>query len=955
MHGSARLPHTYPVGDYDLDRLGPAEFENLTQALALKVFGVGVRVYGAGRDGGRDATSRHRLDFPDGSIWDGYTVIQAKFRHRQGDPTSNARWLRNEIRKELASWSDPLGGRQAKPENILFVTNVILSAVPDRGLDQVETVFDDFHKRLPLARRAIWHYDHLCRLLDDAPAIRNAFAGLITPGDVLSNLHRTLEGSAVDLGGLLRRHAAKELLAEQWVRLGQAGSKGNEKLLLGQVAVELAAERLVANDKLERIPAVDHVLSVGNSVLRRSVRPDKSPHMVLVGGPGQGKTTVSQLVCQAYRVALLEDGSEFGPEVESALATLRQHLASLGLALPVARRWPLRIDLSRFADALAGGEGISLLKYMASLVSDRAEDTITGSQLHTWLRAWPWLIVLDGMDEVAASHLREVIVERVSDLLVDAASLDADLLLIATTRPRGYAGEFTPDRYEHLTLAELGVSEALNYARKLADVRHSDDPDMHRNVLERMTEAAAEDLTARLMRTPLQVTIMSLLLEGRPRVPQHRHGLFEAYYETIYNREVGKPGSTGRLLEQHRRTINALHEQVGLLLQKRAEGVGQAEPILSQAELRTITYGRLISEEFSESDAHKLSEKIVRAATDRLVLLVPKEEQDLGFEVRSLQEFMAARALLTGSDVQIMHRLEILATSSHWRNTWLLAAGRLAALRDHLIDGLIAMLGRIDADDYLMVQLAPGADLAIDLLDDGFASNSPRVERLLLKQAVETLRKPLDVTTTRAADSLQRVSLEGSDGAAAMVADVALQALSGDPPQKVTAAVMLQRWSNSSGTLATLGKQRVPSLKRALGSSHYAAYRLHFLAFSADRNTPRTRRLGTMADPFMGANDLQESDREALQRLMEGLRRIPVESVETMDVDVNGRLPVAVVSRLGTVDQDILDRALSREGVADFVAGRMLSIGPREWAMSSALTVLFRDWLQRRPVADALP
>jgi len=201
------------VADYDLTRLGTGEFEHLAQALAAKVFGASVRIYGAGRDGGREAATNASATMPDGQEWSGYTVVQAKYRARSGSVAENADWLRNEIRKELTAWTDEDRPRKRKPDNLLFVSNVTLSAVPGHGVDQALGVADDFADKLRLDSLAVWHHDHLCRLLDDSPGIRTAFAGLITPGDVLEELRRVLTGRAGHLGGVMHRHAAKELLA----------------------------------------------------------------------------------------------------------------------------------------------------------------------------------------------------------------------------------------------------------------------------------------------------------------------------------------------------------------------------------------------------------------------------------------------------------------------------------------------------------------------------------------------------------------------------------------------------------------------------------------------------------------------------------------------------------------------------------------------------------------------
>jgi hypothetical protein len=44
------------VHDYPLEELGPRAFEQLAVALSLKVLGAGVEAFGAGADGGREAT-----------------------------------------------------------------------------------------------------------------------------------------------------------------------------------------------------------------------------------------------------------------------------------------------------------------------------------------------------------------------------------------------------------------------------------------------------------------------------------------------------------------------------------------------------------------------------------------------------------------------------------------------------------------------------------------------------------------------------------------------------------------------------------------------------------------------------------------------------------------------------------------------------------------------------------
>lgn len=117
------------MADYDLTRLGAAEFEQLVQALAVRVLGPAVRVYGVGPDGGRDATAREPLEVPGASQpWTGYTVIQVKFRHRPGTPQSNATWLSQQVRDEFDAWVSRARSGRPAPDNLLVATNVVLSS-----------------------------------------------------------------------------------------------------------------------------------------------------------------------------------------------------------------------------------------------------------------------------------------------------------------------------------------------------------------------------------------------------------------------------------------------------------------------------------------------------------------------------------------------------------------------------------------------------------------------------------------------------------------------------------------------------------------------------------------------------------------------------------------------------------------------------------------------------------
>jgi hypothetical protein len=86
--------------DYDLSRLSNRSFEHLVQALAARVLGPGIVVFGDGPDGGREATFERKVPYHssvDG--WDGYGVVQAKYRQRSGDTHQDGSWAVDQLKE----------------------------------------------------------------------------------------------------------------------------------------------------------------------------------------------------------------------------------------------------------------------------------------------------------------------------------------------------------------------------------------------------------------------------------------------------------------------------------------------------------------------------------------------------------------------------------------------------------------------------------------------------------------------------------------------------------------------------------------------------------------------------------------------------------------------------------------------------------------------------------------
>ncbi|MFD3843932.1 tetratricopeptide repeat protein [Streptomyces sp. NPDC058642] len=186
--------------DYALTHLGPHRFEELSQALALSKLGPSVKIFGDGPDGGREASFEGLRHFPTPDApWNGYGVLQAKFRSRPESTAKNAQWLIRHMTAELEAWADPDSNRVRKgrvPEYLLIVSNVVLSSNPGSGgIDRVEAELWARARELalPLKGLEVWHHDKICRLLDGSRDIRHANADAVLAGDVLARLYEFVE------------------------------------------------------------------------------------------------------------------------------------------------------------------------------------------------------------------------------------------------------------------------------------------------------------------------------------------------------------------------------------------------------------------------------------------------------------------------------------------------------------------------------------------------------------------------------------------------------------------------------------------------------------------------------------------------------------------------------------------------------------------------------------------
>ena len=779
--------------DYALNRLSPREFEHLVQALATKLIGPGIVVFGDGPDGGREATFDRKIPFP--SIvdpWDGYGVIQAKFLQRPKGAPEDGNWAITQLSDELQKYVDT-GRDLPQPEYFIFATNAVLTPFHKRGSkDRLLTLLEEFKTKSRLKDYRVWDYDQICTFLDADADVRKAYAGFVTPGDVLAEIIGETNAYPSDMESTLVTFLQKELLSDEFVNLEQAGHDVEERIPLARVFVDLptldesAAYRVQYEDGFdppshesqiqnakdkgfikeilaassERLDPASSGIHAMEQGLEPTVPQEVRGRFVLIGGPGQGKTTLGQFVCQIFRASIISQrpSQTLSAETRKALSIISTHCEREGMNDAVVPRFPFRLILNDFASALSDSspnQVHSVYAYLARQITKRTEKPITADALLQFLAHYPSVIIFDGLDEVPASSNRDQVLNAINDFWIDASNCNADILSIATSRPQGYNEDFSPRYYRHLQLAELSKDLGLHYAERLVDVRYGTDTDRKDKILNRLKRAFENESTARLMRSPLQVTIMTALVDRMGQPPQARWDLFKSYYDVIYLREVERNIPASAILRDHLPDITAIHNQVGLLLQMDSEQRGRTDARLSRQRFISLVEARLKEEGHDGESLHRLAQQIVEAAAQRLVFLVELEEDQIGFEIRSLQEFMAAESLMEGSDLAIQSRLEEIAPIQFWRNVFLFAAGKCFSERQSLRETIHTICAELNelGSDAIAAAFLSGSDLASDLLYEGLSRHQPKYARMFARIAV----RHLDVANPELQVQLARV------------------------------------------------------------------------------------------------------------------------------------------------------------------------------------------------------
>ena len=696
---------------YLFERLGDHDFQQLVGALLVDQFPGFVPMALRQADGGRDGLRHDEA----GQV----LIYQVKWsvNGKEKDPVS---WLEQVVRDE----ADNL--RRLAAEGVrryALVTNVPSTAKSGVG------TFDKLTERLRAHAKAFGFDEMTCfwrealnAWVDNAPtATKWAYAEMLAGWDLVMYLTAEHADASESRG---TRQLVRKVVAAQWEEDRQVkfSQSDVDRQQVVDLFVDVTADRVHGPAIRSGRASTSPSLGGAAKYLTHSTR----PFTLVRGAPGQGKSTLSQYLCQMHR-------SSFLPEAQrpAALPKLDQP------------RFPVRLDLSDYARWMSGvdvwnntddqkvnrtktrkGAEATVECFLADLITHEGGGvSVAASAVQGIFSRVPSLVVLDGLDEVGNPSMRGRVVAEIDKFAARAATYLVPPHVVVTTRPSaGELPEPSAEHFEVISLNQLTTPQRDAYLRKWCAVRGIRGKD-GRTLRNGFKDKSQEPYIDELAGNPMQLTILLDLIHQQGfATPTQRTDLYDKYVDLLLAREANKHP---RAVRDHKDELLEIIPFLGWYLHARTEqsaintsmGVGDLKAAIRHFQ---TTYGNPVS----------VVDSLFEGASDRLWALTSKVDGSFEFEVLSLREYFAARFLYRNAgegtpDFDSTTVLRELLRRPYWLNTARFYGGNA---KDRDIFALTAGI-----EEELSSDAPPASFLAAwALLTDGVFQRRPREARKVI-------------------------------------------------------------------------------------------------------------------------------------------------------------------------------------------------------------------------------
>lgn len=385
---------------------------------------------------------------------------------------------------------------------------------------------------------------------------------------------------------------------------------------------------------------------------------DCTRKIILEGGPGQGKSTVTQMVAQIYRQSVLQK---------------TDLISENRWKQPQKVRMPLRVELRQFAEWIGTKSESSVEEYLAStLKRDSGGSEITVQDIHSLIEFSLIMFIFDGLDEVGSDILRDEVIEKISDFVRRTeVDLKSDIRVIVTTRPPAIAGrrEKLID-FRRYTLAPLENNRIQEYVDRWLKVQLHDDYDRER-VKTLFESRRKEPYVQALARNPMQLAVLlNFIRLTSDAFPDRRAELYRDYFKIVIDRDVAKYEA----LRKKREIIEALHQFLGFQIHilteaQQADGSIGREQLLSMVQLWLDT----------QSTEAGTAQELFKLGEERLGLIVTLKgegkDEKYGFTIQPVREYFAAAYVNEQYQGNAHEVFELMIRRTYWREVALFLAG----------------------------------------------------------------------------------------------------------------------------------------------------------------------------------------------------------------------------------------------------------------------------------------
>ncbi len=760
--------------DYPLENLDPETFQQFCQALLTKEF-PNVQCFPVAQpDGGRDALSPLSEDDERSFI-----MYQVKFVREPLAKADPHKWLVDTLKGEAAKLKKqiPKGAKQ-----YILLTNIRGTAHPDSG--SIDKANQLLNSELGVPSKCWWR-DDLSRRLDNAWDLKWVYPALMTGQDLIrSVIESGLSENKERRASAIRAYVTHQFDIDQKVKFKQVeldnrlldlfidvpvvppnSAPTKKQLYLYQIthrsiARDILFHRRRASKKvfssedlsspfdtvLEVNGGRDEQLVVGAAaMLLHPLVQKRIPYVVLEGAPGQGKSTITQYICQVHRMQVL------GKEQIEQLIPEQYREDEVFEKLPEEHKFssvrlPFRVDLRDLASWLAKQNPFSAEKYnephpkwnksLESFLAAQIENDSGGfefdvADLHAVAKLSSILLVFDGLDEVADIETRREVVKEivtgVKRLRVSAASLQ----VIVTSRPAAFADSpgFPEDIFPYYHLGSVTRLLIDEYAQNWMKARKLDQQqikDVKKVIQEKLDLPHLRDLA----RNAMQLTILfSLILRKTASLPDKRTALYDSYIELYFDREAEKTS----VVRNHRELLIDINRYLAWILHVEAEEKNGTGRIMRE-QLHNLLADYLTNEGHPAS----LLEDLLVCMVERVGALVSRVEGTYEFEVQPLREYFAAKHLYVTAPPSPPgnekpgtkpDRFDAIARDFYWLNVTRFYAGCYS--KGELAD-LIDRIEELIAEDGYSLISYPRL-LAAMLLSDWVFNQHPKSVRRVIE------------------------------------------------------------------------------------------------------------------------------------------------------------------------------------------------------------------------------